>query len=96
MPGLPSVERRMLLVRQRDAIESRREGQGEAMSKLLLAIVTVALVSSGTAFAQSTPRSVCCKEMNGRWEENRRTKEMRCFGVDGNRYYQCVAKRTGR
>ena len=46
------------------------------------------------ALAQSTPRSVCCKELNGRWQENRRTKEMRCFGVNGNRYYQCVAKRT--
>jgi hypothetical protein len=60
----------------------------------LLAIVIV-LGSSVPVLAQSTPRSVCCKEMHGRWEENRRTKEMRCFGVDTNRYYACVAKRTG-
>ena len=58
--------------------------------------VTTALLSNATAAsAQSTPRSVCCKELNGRWEENRRTKEMRCFGVSGNQYYACVAKRTG-
>ena len=66
------------------------------ISGILIAAAAAALLAGGTtAFAQSTPRSVCCKDLNGRWEENRRTKEMRCYGVDSNRYYQCVAKRTG-
>ena len=66
------------------------------MSGMLFVIAVGALMSAGqAALAQSTPRSVCCKELNGRWEENRRTKEMRCYGVSGNRYYACVAKRTG-
>jgi hypothetical protein len=59
-------------------------------------IIGGGLLVSGVAFAQSTPRSVCCKEMGGRWEENRYTKEMRCYGVATNPYYACVAKRTGR
>ncbi|TMJ06240.1 MAG: hypothetical protein E6G97_00825 [Alphaproteobacteria bacterium] len=62
----------------------------------LVAVAVAALLSGGSAaLAQSTSRSVCCKELNGRWEENRRTNEMRCYGVDTNRYYSCVAKRSG-
>ena len=65
-------------------------------SGVLFAAAVAALLSGASAAsAQSTPRSVCCKELNGRWEENRRTKEMRCYGVNANSYYACVAKRTG-
>lgn len=60
------------------------------------AIIAGTLSGVTTVLAQSTPRSECCKQMNGRWEAARRTGEMRCFGVETNRYYQCVAKRTGR
>ncbi len=63
-------------------------------SGLLFAAALALLTSGMTADAQSTPRSECCKQLNGRWQENMRTKEMRCYGVNGNAYYACVAKRT--
>lgn len=61
---------------------------------LFAAAATALLGSGGTAAAQSTPRAECCKQLNGRWQENPRTKEMRCYGVNSNAYYACVAKRT--
>ena len=70
---------------------------GAAMRSAGLAIAVCAGVLLGaatSAIAQSTPRSECCKQLNGRWEANRRTGEMRCFGVSSTPYYQCVAKRT--
>jgi hypothetical protein len=63
---------------------------------IAIAIVAGTLLSGATVLsAQSTARSECCKQMNGRWEANGRTGEMRCFGVETNRYYQCVSKRSG-
>lgn len=42
--------------------------------------------------AQDSAREKCCKQMNGRWEANRQTGEMRCFGnVGADAYYRCVA-----
>jgi hypothetical protein len=55
-----------------------------------------ATLGVSTAAAQSTPRSVCCTQLRGRWEANRRTGEMRCFGVNTSEYYKCVAQKTGR
>jgi hypothetical protein len=54
----------------------------------------VLMTTISDASAQSTPRSVCCAQLNGRWEANRRTGEMRCFGVNTDQYYKCVASKT--
>jgi hypothetical protein len=63
----------------------------ETIMRMMLFLVSIALTSfAGDAHAQ-TAREKCCKQMSGRWEANRRTGEMRCFGVASNPYYQCVA-----
>ena len=55
------------------------------------------LATATTASAQSTPRSVCCKQMGGRWAEGRsraKAGQMVCYGVSGDAYYKCVASKT--
>ena len=60
---------------------------------LAMIVAMMSLVTLDSASAQSTPRSVCCTQMGGRWQANR-LGEMRCFGVDTNAYYKCVEQRT--
>jgi len=89
-------------------VETRLGFQSAGGTDMKIACVTIVVASgillaggasmlpatSSAAFAQSTPRSVCCTQLNGRWEANRRTGEMRCFGVNTDQYYKCVASKT--
>jgi hypothetical protein len=70
----------------------RIEGRMDVKKIIFLAMATFAWVAPGSAYAQSTPRSVCCGQMGGQWKAVR-SGEMRCFGVDANAYYKCVEQR---
>jgi hypothetical protein len=74
---------------------------GAAIMKVFVFATAVAVTTIWSVAAaqaeQATPRSVCCKQMGGRWVEGTsraKAGQMVCAGVAADPYYKCVASKT--